>query len=104
MTQDDNQTPVDRALVDQTPSEMSSTNLDFNPGADPELRRKVEEALDMILPYLMADGGSVRVTDITLDLVVELDLLRALLSCLFRFLTLCEGILMAFQRCVEQFL
>ncbi len=32
----------------------------YNPGADPELRRQIEEALDTIRPYLMADGGSVR--------------------------------------------
>ncbi len=97
MTQDDNQTPVD-----QTPSEMSSTNLDFNPGADPELRRKVEEALDMIRPYLMADGGSVRVTDITPDLVVELELLGACGTCPMSTMTLRAGIEQALKRSVPQ--
>ena len=39
----------------ETPHEQS-----YDPGADPELRRQIEEGLDMIRPYLMADGGSVR--------------------------------------------
>ena len=50
------------------------TDLDYNPGADPELRLQVEEALDQIRPYLAADGGAVQLLDITPDMVVELAL------------------------------
>lgn len=80
----------------------SRQELDFNPGADPELRRRVEEALDMIRPYLMADGGSVRVSDITPDLVVELELLGACGTCPMSTMTLRAGIEQALKRSVPQ--
>ena len=75
---------------------------EFNPGANPELRRQVEEALDTIRPYLMADGGSVRLLDITPDLVVELELLGACGSCPMSTMTLRAGIEQALKRSVPQ--
>lgn len=92
MTQDKN----------QETQQGSRQELDFNPGADPELRRRVEEALDMIRPYLMADGGSVRVMDITPDLVVELELLGACGTCPMSTMTLRAGIEQALKRSVPQ--
>ena len=42
------------------------TDPDFDhPGKDPVLIQSVEEALDTLRPYLMADGGSVRLLEIT---------------------------------------
>ena len=75
------------AADNETPAEEL-----YNPGADPELRRQIEEALDMIRPYLMADGGSVRLLDVTPDLVVELELLGACGSCPVSTMTLKQGI------------
>lgn len=75
---------------------------DFNPGADPELRKQLEEALDMIRPYLMADGGSVRLLNVTPDLVVELELLGACGSCPMSTMTLRAGIEQALKRSVPQ--
>jgi Fe-S cluster biogenesis protein NfuA len=75
---------------------------DYNPGADPELRRQIEEALDVIRPYLMADGGSVRLLNITPDLVVELELLGACGSCPMSTMTLRAGIEQALKRSVPQ--
>lgn len=74
----------------------------YNPGADPELRRHIEEALDMIRPYLMADGGSVRLLNVTPDLVVELELLGACGSCPMSTMTLRAGIEQALKRSVPQ--
>src|SRR5690625_2076327 len=102
MTQDDNQTPVDRALVDQTTNEMSSTKLDFNPGADPELRRKQEEARDRIRQYLRADGGSERVKASPTGLVVGHALLGACGTCPMSTMTLRAGIEQALKRSVPQ--
>ena len=70
--------------------------------ADPELRRRIEEALDMIRPYLMADGGSVRVMDVTPDFVVELELLGACGSCPMSTMTLRAGIEQALKRSVPE--
>lgn len=74
----------------------------YNPGADPEMRNRLEEALDMIRPYLMADGGSVRLLDVTPDLVVEIELLGACGSCPMSTMTLRAGIEQALKRAVPQ--
>lgn len=83
---------------------MATTDLHddefYNPGADPELRNRLEEALDMIRPYLMADGGSVRLLDVTPDLVVEIELLGACGSCPMSTMTLRAGIEQALKRAV----
>lgn len=75
---------------------------DFNPGADPELHRRLEESLDMIRPYLMADGGSVRLLNVTPDMVVELELLGACGSCPMSTMTLRAGIEQALKRAVPE--
>lgn len=91
------------ASAEETPrSDVPAGGEAFDPGADPELRRQVEEALDMIRPYLMADGGSVRVLNITPDLVVELELLGACGSCPMSTMTLRAGIEQALKRSVPQ--
>ncbi len=76
--------------------------LDYNPGADPELHRQIEETLDSIRPYLMADGGSVRLQDVTPDLVVELELLGACGTCPMSSMTLRAGIEQALKRAIPQ--
>lgn len=72
------------------------------PGTEADLRRRIEEALDMIRPYLMADGGSVRVLNITPDMVVELELLGACGSCPMSTMTLRAGIEQALRRTVPE--
>ncbi len=72
------------------------------PNIDPELRSQIEEALDTIRPYLMADGGSVRLLNVTADNVVELELLGACGSCPMSTMTLRAGIEQALRRSVPQ--
>ncbi len=72
------------------------------PNADPELRRRIEGGLDLIRPYLMADGGSVRLFNITDDLVVELELMGACGTCPMSTMTLRAGIEQALKRAVPQ--
>ena len=74
----------------------------YNPNADPDLLRLIEEGLDMIRPYLMADGGSVRLLNITDDLVVELQLLGACGTCPMSTMTLRAGIEQALKHTVPQ--
>ncbi len=83
--------------TDQTPAEDT-----YNPGADPELRQQIEDALDTIKPYLNADGGSVRLVDITPDMVVELELLGACGSCPMSTMTLRAGIEQTLKKAVPQ--
>jgi len=73
-----------------------------NPGEDQELIKRIEGALDTIRPYLMADGGSVRLLDITEEFVVELELLGACGSCPMSAMTLRAGIEQALKRSIPQ--
>lgn len=83
-----------------TPGNAAAETPD--PNADPELRQQIEDALDKIRPYLMADGGSVRLLNITEDYVVELELLGACGSCPMSTMTLRAGIEQALKRSVPQ--
>ena len=68
--------------------------------AEPELLERVDAALETIRPYLQADGGSVRLLDITPDMVVELELLGACGECPISEMTLRAGIEQAIKRAV----
>ncbi|MGA0255291.1 MAG: NifU family protein [Bacteroidetes bacterium] len=68
----------------------------------PDIQRQVEEALDTMRPYLEADGGSVRLVDITPQGVVELELLGACETCPMSSMTLRAGIEQAVKRSVPQ--
>jgi len=80
----------------------STPNMSPDAEIDPELRDQIEEALDTIRPYLMADGGSVRLLNVTADNVVELELLGACGSCPMSTMTLRAGIEQALKRSVPQ--
>lgn len=69
---------------------------------DDAMHGQIEEALDTIRPYLMADGGSVRLLNVTSDNVVELELLGACGSCPMSTMTLRAGIEQALKRSVPQ--
>lgn len=80
---------------------MYETQIE-HPGKDPEIIRSVENALDSLRPYLMADGGSVRLVKITPEMVVELELLGACGTCPMSTMTLRAGIEQAIKRAVPQ--
>ena len=53
---------------------------------------KIEEALEKIRPFLLEDGGNVRVLEITDDLVVKLELLGACGTCPMSPMTMKAGV------------
>lgn len=57
-----------------------------------ELLEKVETALNNIRPYLKADGGDVRLIEITDNLTVKLELLGTCSSCKMSSMTMKAGI------------
>ena len=69
---------------------------------DPALRDRIETTLDSIRPYLMADGGSVRLQGVTDEFVVELELLGACGTCPMSMMTLRAGIEQAIKRAVPE--
>lgn len=56
------------------------------------LYQRVKTALDTIRPYLEADGGDVRIVEITDDKVVKLELLGSCSSCPMSSMTLKAGV------------
>ncbi len=70
--------------------------------SNPDLRQRIETTLDSIRPYLMADGGSVRLQNVTDEYVVELELLGACGTCPMSMMTLRAGIEQAIKRSVPE--
>lgn len=64
--------------------------------------QKVEDALQAIRPYLEADGGDVKILNISDDGVVKLELLGACGSCPMSTMTLRAGVEEAIKRAVPE--
>ena len=67
-----------------------------------ELLEQVEEAISSIRPYLKADGGDVKIVEITEDNKVILELLGACASCSMSPSTMKAGIEEAIKRAVPE--
>ena len=63
---------------------------------------RVEQALDTIRPYLAADGGNVRVLDITDEMVLHLELLGACGTCPMSPMTLKAGVEESVKKAVPE--
>lgn len=63
---------------------------------------QIEEALDNIRPYLEADGGNVRVIDLTDDMVLRLELLGNCGSCPMSTMTLKAGVEEAIKKVIPE--
>ena len=59
---------------------------------DQDFLLRIESALDQIRPYLEADGGNVKVLEVTDDMVLKLELLGACGSCPMSTMTLKAGV------------
>ncbi|MCD0487264.1 NifU family protein [Pedobacter sp. MC2016-14] len=66
------------------------------------LTERVEQALETIRPYLMADGGDVAIEEITAENVVKLKLLGNCGSCKMSFMTMKAGIEQAIVKAVPE--
>jgi Fe-S cluster biogenesis protein NfuA len=70
--------------------------------ANADLLNRVEKALDDIRPYLEADGGNVKVLEITDKMVVKLELLGACGSCPMSTMTLKAGVEESIKKAVPE--
>jgi Fe-S cluster biogenesis protein NfuA len=68
----------------------------------PEIIQRVEEALNNIRPYLEADGGNVKLLEITEDKVVMLELEGNCVSCPMSSMTMKAGVEDAIRRAVPE--
>lgn len=67
-----------------------------------ELIQKIERALDSMRPYLAADGGNVRVLDVTDDRTVRLELMGSCGSCPMSAMTFKGGLEEAILKAVPE--
>ena len=67
-----------------------------------DITQQVEQALETIRPYLIADGGDVAIEEITSELVVKLRLLGNCGSCKMSFMTMKAGIEQAIIKAVPE--
>jgi Fe-S cluster biogenesis protein NfuA len=67
-----------------------------------ELARKIEGSLDSIRPYLKADGGDVRINEITADNIVRLEFVGACGNCSMSTMTFKAGVEAAIKRDVPE--
>jgi Fe-S cluster biogenesis protein NfuA len=70
--------------------------------ANQDLYDKIEKALDSIRPYLEADGGDVKIIDITDEMVVKLELLGACGYCPMSTMTLKAGVEESIKRAAPE--
>lgn len=71
-------------------------------GPDHPLSSRVEAALDSIRDYLRADGGDVRLVNITPENIVQLELLGACTTCSMSPMTMRAGIEQAIRRAIPE--
>jgi Fe-S cluster biogenesis protein NfuA len=70
----------------------------------PELREQIESALDTIRPYLEADGGNVRIVELTEDKVLKIEMLGSCGTCPMSAMTLKAGVEEAIKRAIPEIL
>lgn len=67
-----------------------------------ELTQKIEASLDSIRPYLEADGGNVKINEVTEDHVVKLEFVGACGNCPMSTMTFKAGVEEAIKRAVPE--
>jgi Fe-S cluster biogenesis protein NfuA len=67
-----------------------------------ELTKKIEASLDSIRPYLQADGGNVKVSEITPEFVVKLEFVGNCGNCTMSTMTFKAGVEAAIKRDVPE--
>lgn len=68
------------------------------------LLERVEAALDTIRPYLEADGGNVKIVDVTEEMTLRLELTGTCSSCPMSAMTLKAGVEEAVKKAVPEIL
>lgn len=67
-----------------------------------DLTQRIEASLDAIRPYLEADGGNVKIQQVTDDHIVKLEFLGACGSCPMSTMTFKAGVEEAIKRAVPE--
>jgi len=69
---------------------------------DTSIITKIEEALTKIRPYLEADGGDIRLVEVTDEMVVKVKLIGACSNCSVSMMTLKNGVEVAIKNVLPE--
>lgn len=67
-----------------------------------DFEKKINESIEMVRPYLLADGGDIRFVELTEDMVVKVELLGACGSCPYSIQTLKNGVEQAMRKQIPE--
>ena len=67
-----------------------------------DFEKRVNETIDMVRPYLVADGGDIQFVELTDDMVVKVQLLGACGSCPYSLQTLKNGVEQAVKKQIPE--
>ncbi len=67
-----------------------------------DLEKRVNEAIDVVRPYLVADGGDIKFVELTDDMVVKVQLLGACGACPYSIQTLKNGVEQAVKKQIPE--
>lgn len=67
-----------------------------------ELTQRIESTLNELRPYLEADGGDIRLVEVTENLIVRLELLGACADCSMIHMTLKGGVESAIKKAAPE--
>ena len=67
-----------------------------------DFEKRINETIDMVRPYLVADGGDIKFVELTDDMVVKVELLGACGSCPYSIQTLKNGVEQAVKKQVPE--
>jgi Fe-S cluster biogenesis protein NfuA len=67
-----------------------------------DFEKRINESIDMVRPYLVADGGDIKFVELTDDMVVKVQLLGACGSCPYSLQTLKNGVEQAVRKQIPE--
>jgi len=67
-----------------------------------DFEKRINETIDMVRPYLVADGGDIKFVELTEDMVVKVQLLGACGSCPYSLQTLKNGVEQAVKKQIPE--
>lgn len=67
-----------------------------------DLEKRVNETINMVRPYLIADGGDIKFVELTDDMVVKVQLLGACGACPYSIQTLKNGVEQAVKKQIPE--
>ena len=67
-----------------------------------DLEKRVADTIEMVRPYLVADGGDIQFVELTDDLVVKVQILGACGTCPYSLQTLKNGVEQAVKKQVPE--